>query len=181
MNSKYRQIEGFTLIELMVTVAVAIIVLAVGIPAYDSMMANNRAVAQANMFVTAVNLAKSEAISKNRTTIICANASATNVSAASLACSSSGGSDWANGWFVFNDEDGDQAHDSGETVKIWQALERGSNVAASVDMVRFSSMGENVGGATNFQLTQDDSTGNQTRCISVNALGQIRVERAACP
>ena len=172
--------DGFTLIELMVTVAVAIIVLAVGIPMYDSILANNRAVAQANMFITAMNLAKSEAVSQNLPMTICANASNTNVTESSLTCGDK--DDWANGWFVFQDADSDAVRDSGETVmKLWQALEVGSNVAAGVGFVRYTSLGENSGSATNFELTQDSSTGNQTRCIYVNAVGQLRVERAACP
>lgn len=171
---------GFTLVELMITLAVAIIVLAVGIPMYGSIVANNRAVAQANMFVTALNMAKSEAVAQGIPVAVCANASATNVTASSLTCGGSG--DWANGWFVFQDVDSDATRDSSETVlKLWQALEPGSNVTASVGFVRYSSIGENTGSATDFELTQDETKGNQTRCVFVNAMGQIRTERNACP
>ena len=176
---------GFTLIELMVTVAVAIIVLAIGIPMYDSMLANNRAVSQSNMFVTAMNLAKSEAISQNLPVAVCANASATNTTEATLTCSSSGGTDWANGWFVFQDIDRDGVKDGGETVlRLWQAMEVGTNVVTNVDLIRYTSLGEKDGTATiSFRLAQVDDSGNltttgtQSRCIYINAIGQIRVER----
>lgn len=178
---------GFTLIELMVTVAVAIIVLAIGIPMYDSMLANNRAVAQSNMFVTAMNVAKSEAISQNLPVAICANASATNTTESSLACSTSGGSDWSNGWFVFQDIDRDGVRDTGETVlKLWQAMEIGTNIVTNVDLIRYTSLGEKDGTATiSFRMAQVDeggdltTTGTQARCIYINAIGQIRIEKVA--
>ena len=54
--------EGFTLFELMVTVAVAAILLVVGVPAFTSFVQNNRAAAHANELVTAFAFARNEAI-----------------------------------------------------------------------------------------------------------------------
>ena len=45
---------GFTLIELIVTLAAAIVILAVGIPVFSTMIANNRAAADSNALVTAL-------------------------------------------------------------------------------------------------------------------------------
>ena len=175
--------NGFTLVELMVTIAVLVVTLAIGIPAWDSMLANNRAVSQANMFVTAINLAKSEAISQGMPVTVCANASATNVTESSLTCATSGTNTWANGWFVFQDPDNDSVRDSGETVlKLWQALEPGSNIDDGGRFnIRYTSTGQNSGTAATFELTQDNTKGNQTRCLYLNTVGQIRVEKAACP
>ena len=56
--------NGFTLIELMVTVAVLAIVLSLGVPSYRALIINNRLTAQANALVASINLARSEAIKR---------------------------------------------------------------------------------------------------------------------
>ena len=182
MNRKMKNQAGFTLVELMITIAVAIILLGVGIPLFDTMLANNRAVTQSNMFVTALNLARSEAISKNITTTICSDADG---NPATFGCGDH--EDWTNGWFVFNDLDQDGARDNDEPViKVWEAMERDTDILytasdASTDgFIRFNSLGEKVGTAVlSFRMTQVDGSANITtssrpRCIYLNAIGQVR-------
>ena len=57
--------RGFTLIELMVTLAVAAILLAVGVPGLRNILLSNRLATTANDVVVALNLARSEAIKRN--------------------------------------------------------------------------------------------------------------------
>jgi len=181
MNRKIKNQKGFTLIELMVTVAVAIILLGVGIPLFDTMLANNRAITQTNMFVTALNLAKSEAVSKNITSTICADADG---DPATLVCGVAANYDWTNGWFVFNDLDADGQRDNDETViKIWEPLSADTDVLATVPFVSFNSLGEKVGTALlSFRVAQVDSaakiaTTSPPRCLYLNAIGQLRTEK----
>jgi len=188
MNRKNKNQKGFTLIELMVTVAVAIILLGVGIPLFDTMMANNRAVTQNNSFVTAINLARSEAVSKNITSTICAF-EATDDYPDDFDCGAS--DDWTNGWFVFNDEDADSDYDNGETViKIWAPLVNNADIdftasdGSTEGVISFNSLGEKVSLAElSFRIAQGDGDGNiatssQPRCIYLNAIGQLRTARA---
>ena len=60
--TSYEKARGFTLFELMITVAVAGVILTVGVPNFVGFMANNRAVNDTNDFVTSLNLGRSEAI-----------------------------------------------------------------------------------------------------------------------
>jgi type IV fimbrial biogenesis protein FimT len=62
---------GFTIIELMVTLTVAGILLAVGIPSFQQIIANNRLTGQANELVAALTLARSQAITTNRAVSFC--------------------------------------------------------------------------------------------------------------
>jgi type IV fimbrial biogenesis protein FimT len=57
-----KNLRGFTLVELMITLAVMVIVLALAIPSFQTLFENNRTTAQANEIVAAMNLARSEAI-----------------------------------------------------------------------------------------------------------------------
>lgn len=64
---------GFTLIELMVTISIAAILLAIGIPSFQAIFENNRLATQANELITAVNLARSEAIKRGADVTITPN------------------------------------------------------------------------------------------------------------
>lgn len=65
------RMSGFSLIELMTTLVVAGVLLAVAVPSFNQMMVNSRITAQANDFVGAINFARSEAIKRNTTLVLC--------------------------------------------------------------------------------------------------------------
>ena len=65
--------HGFTLMELMVTVAVIAIVAGIGVPAMNSMIAHNRLTSSANELVAAFQFARSEAITRRQTVVVCAS------------------------------------------------------------------------------------------------------------
>ena len=86
---------GFSLIELMITVALAAIVLAMGVPAFGDLVQDNRMATLINDLVTDLNLARSEAIKQAVPLTICKrNTAGTN-------CNNAG--NWSDGWIVFSD------------------------------------------------------------------------------
>lgn len=78
---------GFTLVELMVTVALAAMLMAMAHPSFTSLTNNSRLTAAANEFVSAIQLARTEAIRLNRRVAVCPG------DAAGTACQDDG--DWA--------------------------------------------------------------------------------------
>ena len=97
--------KGFTLIELLITIVVVSILLATAVPGISQMVKNNRVTTQANKLVTAIQLARNEAVKRGtRSTICAANASLDDCS---------GSTDWATGWIVFSNLDGDGTADTG--------------------------------------------------------------------
>ena len=80
-----RRVAGFTLIELLITVAVLAVVLAIAVPNFRTMINRNRLVATANEISAALNLARMEAIRRNRRVEICPSTNGTSCS----------GSDWS--------------------------------------------------------------------------------------
>ena len=64
--------NGFTLFELLVALAIAAILVTVGIPSLRDMIMDNRIIAQANHFVATMNAARSSAVRYQRTAIVCA-------------------------------------------------------------------------------------------------------------
>jgi type IV fimbrial biogenesis protein FimT len=85
--------SGFTIVELMITVGVASILLAVAVPSFNQLMVTNRLTTQANDFVSAINFARSEAIKRNASVSLCRVGSATGTT-----CATSAGN-WSN-WIV---------------------------------------------------------------------------------
>lgn len=58
--------RGFTLIELLVTIVVLAVLLTLAAPSFRDVIQNNRVTAQANELVSALNLARSEAVKQGR-------------------------------------------------------------------------------------------------------------------
>ena len=63
---KMQQQSGVTLIELIVTISIMAVLLAIGAPSFQSMIVSNGLTSQTNILVSALNLARSEAIKRNR-------------------------------------------------------------------------------------------------------------------
>ena len=82
--------RGFTLVELMVTLAVAIVLLAIAVPSFRQITISNQLTTAANEVVLAVNTARMEAIKRNASTQLCSNIAANNASdALGTACGTS--------------------------------------------------------------------------------------------
>jgi type IV fimbrial biogenesis protein FimT len=90
--------QGYTLIELMVLVAVMSIVLAVGVPQLSTFFDGNRMVSNTNALVSAIQITRSEAIKRGNRVTLCKSS---NADAGTPACTTGG--DWDQGWFVFSD------------------------------------------------------------------------------
>lgn len=86
--------KGFTLVELMITVSIASILLAVAVPNYQSLMRDSRLTTQANELMTALHYARSEAVKRSVRVTICKSSDGS-------ACNN--GSNWQDGWLIFSD------------------------------------------------------------------------------
>src|SRR5262245_13677885 len=71
------QLSGFTLAELLMTITIASILLALAIPSFRGLMADSQLTAQVNDIVGAIRLARSEAIRRNTRVSFCRSGSET--------------------------------------------------------------------------------------------------------
>jgi len=78
-------IQGFTLIELVATMAIVGILLALAIPSFNSTITSSRLTSYANDFVSALNLARSEAVRRGVPVTVSNN---------------DGSKQWQSGWTV---------------------------------------------------------------------------------
>ncbi len=101
-----KRIQGFTIIELMLVIAVAGILLSVAVPAMQMFSNNARQTSAINDFISSMHLARNTAVTTNSRVTFCASANG-------FSC---GGASFENGWIVFRDSNSNQAVDGTERV-----------------------------------------------------------------
>ncbi|BCO31640.1 type IV pilin [Thiohalobacter sp. COW1] len=164
--------HGFTLIELMITLALAAIILTLGVPSFTETIRTNRVATQVNELVTALNLARSEAIKRATAVTVCASAD-------QATCS--GSNDWRTGWIVVTDDNTNTTGSPSENtvVRVWGALKGVANDDWGADYVRYQSTGiTNVSTTLTHEIS--GCSGNQAREIEINAAGRIDVTEMSC-
>ena len=175
MNNK-----GFTLIELIITIAIAAIVMAIGVPAFQDMIRNNRIISQTNDVMSALSFSRSEAIKRGRPVVICK-------SSGGAGCATSG--NWDQGWMIFVDTDNNAAVNSGEEIlRVHDALTGGNTLEGNGNVatyISYSSDGvtrlKNGGGFQSGTLTFGlCNSSKQKNTILISDTGRARIEKVTC-
>jgi len=168
--------SGVTLVEAMVAILVLSLLLGLGVPGFVAMFKNNRMVSMANELVADINLARSEAIKRNRQVGLCAGTGG--------ACLTGPASkQWEGGWTVFYD--GDKSGDLGtqdcadtdkDCVLAGNAgLDTGVTLRSSfADVLFYKSSGSADQLAGTFGLCDDRGAANG-RTVMVSRSGRPRV------
>jgi len=167
--------NGFTLLELMVILAIASIVLSFGVPGFRGVVLDSRMVSDANAFVTSVNLARSSAVRFQRNAIICTSS---DWSSATPTCS--GATDWTDGWVVWVDKDRDSGIDADEVISVHEPMDTGTTFSATT-ADRFVYDARGFGQSAGDTLTLCDGRSSETgRVVNVNAIGRTSVGEFNC-
>jgi type IV fimbrial biogenesis protein FimT len=180
------RLGGFSLIELMVTVAVASIILTLGAPSFLRTLAGHAIKAQAEELQDAVRIGRSEAMKRNGPVVLCRTES-TNPSH----CAGSGGS-WQT-WLLFADLGGGGTFVGGDPIlRQHPDVSARMNVTSDAPSVRFEATGiaHSDSGSAVFMLGPRGSASDtpQTdlalqRQVCVNPRGAVVVigGGATCP
>jgi len=152
MDSQCARGKGFTLIEVMMAVAIAAILVSLAAPSFVRLLADQRVKAAATDLYTAMSVTRSEAIKHNRNVTLQPK---------------SGG--WANGWVIANPEGGADLLDANAT---------GVPVAGGPASVIYNAGGRLAGtAAPSFTIGESDMP---QRCLSVDLSGRPRITASAC-
>lgn len=179
---------GFTLVELMITLFIISILLTVGLPSLRSYSQSNQLVAASNELLSALHIARSEAIRLNSRVSICESSNGTS-------CATTGS--WENGWIVFVDANGDRAgtgsvctatgtdcllrvHDAieGDDLTIEGLMD---DTSTAINHFTFNARGVPIDGGTLrsgiFNLCSLDSNGKtiSSRAVVLSLSGRVRI------
>jgi type IV fimbrial biogenesis protein FimT len=177
MSGYPKKQTGFTLIELMVTVAIASILVGVAAPSFSTILQGGAISVGANDLASSIRVARSEAIKRASRTVVCKS----NNSMA-IAASCDNGASWGDGWIVFHDANVNGNRDADEDLlQAHEALKYGFSVTPDIvfaDRVSFNAMGSTttllgVYASGNLNL----SYASESRQISLKSNGRIKINR----
>lgn len=181
--------QGFTLIELMVTISVLAILLAIAVPSFQGLVLSSRLVTTTNDLASALAIARSEAVKRATRVTVCKSA---NSGAASPVCSA--GANWQDGWIVFVDSgvagtvDGTDANN---VLRVFQpSVNNGMAVDGGVNFGNWisylaSGVSQGNGNLANGTFTVDfascpDPATNMARSVVVSPTGRVMISRVNC-
>ena len=170
---------GFTLLELMVTLAVLGVLAIIAVPAFNEATLSSKLSSYASSFQASLRVARSEAIKRNATITMCRSSDGTT-------CAGSG--TWQQGWIVFNDADADGTLNGSEIRFVREGALSADYVLSSgagTYVLTFQGSGMTATGETVTLCRATPSPGSQKRTITVDATGRATVERltnaTTCP
>lgn len=167
-----RSSRGFTLVELMVTIAVLAVLVAIAFPSFEATLRSNRVATSNNALLGALSMARSEAVRNTRGGGVCASADGEG-------CNGT----WSNGWIAFADNDGSGDFSDGDTViNFTQLNTRMEAEGDGVDVIAFNSRGMRVSAGDQAIVLRPAACDGQElqRTVSVSRSGIARVEKGTC-
>jgi type IV fimbrial biogenesis protein FimT len=171
-----RAVRGFTLIEAMVTLAVAAVLASVAIPSFVSLGQRFRLNSVSSSLSASLQWARSEAIKANVDVIVCAS----NAAGSNCAASTNWG---VNGWLICYDANADGSCDASTSqlinpVQFYSSVDRSVQVTASAALVRFTPTGEQPTGAATATLQATGTwSGAPTLTTTVAPSGVVKGSR----
>lgn len=173
IESRRHKAAGFSVLELMITIAIGAILLTIGVGSFSYVTKSNRSTAEVNGLLGDLQYARAEAIKEGVNVTACASL---------LGLNCDGTTSWQNGWIVFSDTGVIGTVDGTDTVlRIQRPLSGTDTFTASnaVSKITFNREGYATGIANGTLITLHDSTNNQnfTRCLSVSFIGLLTTQR----
>lgn len=158
-------VAGFTLIELIITVVIASILASIAIPSFSGLMAEQRAKAVATDLVIALTKARSEAVKRNASVTLAANA---------------GG--WQNGWQIFPTGTSSNILDNHGATPTAIAID--ADFTGSGSSVIYQNSGRlhpTLTGTVSFTITSSQSASGY-RCVTTDLSGRPNTKKTSpCP
>lgn len=179
MRLKLISTAAFTLMEMMITIAIAAILFSAALPSIQSIIQNNRIQSYSSNLQSALAFARSEATKRSTPVSVCP---------AGDANLNSCGTDWTLGWIIFTNPDQNTVYANSATeilLKTESALSTTTTIttAPSTSVLTYTSQGFANTATQNVQITikATGCTGSAGRIISINPTGRTTIANTSCP
>jgi type IV fimbrial biogenesis protein FimT len=170
MSNGHARQRGLTIVEIMVTLAVAAVLIGLALPAFNGFLAQRALSSQTNALIVAVQYARSEATRRN---------TAVSVQAADA---SDNANEWGlGGWCVVVGDPGNCPADDTVRLRSFPASTR-STLDATVSTLTFNARGLLVGvaGDLTFNLCDNDDDIDPGRAIRISPIGRVSAIELDC-
>ena len=172
--------SGFTMIELVVVIAIVGILMAIGVPSFRYVTTANRISAEVNGLLGDLQFARAEAIKEGWPVVVCVSANST---AANPTCSNA--NTWQSGWIICSDKNNSGSCDANDPVyRIQKAFTATSSTdtfvaSGNTSALIFNREGFATGlpGTVTITLHSAPTVVTAfTRCLQISAVGTLNVE-----
>ena len=114
--------QGFTLLELMITLAIVAVLMTIALPSMQDFIKNERLVTQLNSLLSHLQYARSEAVTRHQQVVLCASDNGST-------CTTG---DWQDGWIMFADTDASGGVSGTDSIlKVKDALEGDTTLSST--------------------------------------------------
>ncbi len=175
----YTNYRGFTLYELIITIAIFAIVMVIAIPDYTSTIQNNNIKSISNNLTISLLYARSEAMKRDVPVSVCATADNTY-----SAC----GSQWKLGWMVFvNPTSGSSLSNTATAplIRTEEITDQNATIAVSpsVNIITYNGSGfpNTSSGNVAFTIKATGCTIDSGRLVTVSLTGRPVITNVTCP
>jgi len=183
--------HGFTLIEVLVVVAIIAILATLAAPSFLGVLANASVTRATNGFISDTRYARGEAMRRGKSVTICRTA---NYTAASPACSTGDGAavgGWMEGWVVFLDSNSNGSFDAGTDIVLrtqepmagitdFFAVAVSTPAAVTTgNRIIYDATGRAIGQSGRWLVHASGSFANNayyTRTLCMNSVGRVKVQ-----
>jgi len=169
MNIQMTKFSGFTIIELMVAIAlIAILTLTAG-PQLSTFFTRNKLTTQTNNFVGSLNIARSEAAKRGLKVSVCIGNTAQN------ACNGAS-TNWENGWIAFVDGNGNGVIDGGDTIlNVNNEVSGDTTIRSTQHTASITYLGDGSATSGTFRICSGEGS---IRAKAINIMGSGLISQA---
>lgn len=174
------RINGFTLVELIITLSIIAILSAIAIPSFSHSARKQQSELAISQLQHSLSLARQTAISQRASVVVCPSFNGTQ-------CSGDGGS-WTAGGIVFVDLNGNKLYEPNEEMNgfleriypINSSNRRNSNqLRSNADYISFNSYGMLNSSAQTFTYCASDERTSYDKSLTVSTQGRAALKRTA--